>query len=141
MKVLWLPAAHPAALRFLRLAVPWSHSVISLPCGGVHPRRPGVGHPVSPAGECLTETSGSPTFLGNPIVPLPCSRTPAGPSASGHCDAPVLPPRAPRRRPQQLELSRLNRTASTRAVYASQWLLPHTTQDSLRLLAKLYRRD
>ena len=70
------------------------------------------------------ETTGSPTFLGSPNVPLPCSPTPAGPTASGHCDAVVLSSREPKRRPQRLELSRLDHTASALAVYASQRRLP-----------------
>jgi len=41
---------------------------------------PGVGHPVPPAGNWSVETTGSPTFLGNPTVLLPCSPTPAGPT-------------------------------------------------------------
>jgi hypothetical protein len=43
-------------------------------------RSSGVGHPVPPAGIPSVETTGSPTFLGTPIVLLPCSSTPAGPT-------------------------------------------------------------
>jgi len=38
MRVLRLPAAHPTALRFLRLAVPRVHSLLSLPDGQVRRR-------------------------------------------------------------------------------------------------------
>jgi hypothetical protein len=38
IKALRLPAAHPAALRFLRLAVPRLHSLFSLPDGRVRRR-------------------------------------------------------------------------------------------------------
>ena len=51
MRVLRLPAAHPAALRFLRLAVPRWHSRDFAPRRPSAPSRPGVGHPVSPAGD------------------------------------------------------------------------------------------
>ena len=62
MRVLRLPAVHPTALRFLRLAVPRLHSLFSLLDGRVHRRgpelvtrylRPGISE----------ETTGSPKFL------------------------------------------------------------------------------
>jgi len=96
----------------------------------------GLGHPVAPAAgeiaptprlipESPVETTGPPTFLGNPIVLLPCSSTPAGPLTSGHCDAATRPPLTPRRRlPRAKILSRLNHMASALAVYASQRRLP-----------------
>ena len=68
MRVLRLPAARPAALRFLGLAVPRLHSLFSLLDGRVHRRglelvtrylRPGLSE----------ETTGSPKFLGNPDCP------------------------------------------------------------------------
>ena len=68
MKVLRLPADHPAALRFLRLAVPRLHSLFSLLVGRVHRRglelvtrylQPGWSE----------ETTGSLKFLGNPNCP------------------------------------------------------------------------
>ena len=34
------------------------------------PPRPGVGHPVAPAGSFAEETTGSPKFLGNPECPF-----------------------------------------------------------------------
>src|SRR5210317_2471772 len=68
MRVLRLPAAHPTALRFLRLAVPRLHSLLSLLGGRVRRRglelvtrylRPGLSE----------ETTGSLKFLGNPNCP------------------------------------------------------------------------
>jgi hypothetical protein len=64
------PCCHPAALRFLRLAVPRLHSLVSLPSGRVHPPRPGVGNPVSPAGNSPRSEQGSPKFLGNHDCPF-----------------------------------------------------------------------
>ena len=79
------------------------------------------------------ETTGSPTFLGNPGVLLPCSTTPAGPSplakttSQGDDAAPVQSTtKAP-----ALRLSRLNHTASALAAYASPGRSPCTTLDSL----------
>ncbi len=67
-----------------------------------------------------------------PAVPMPCSSTPAGPHAPGHCGAATRPPLCPRRRlPRFIQLSRLNRTALGLAVYASPGALPHKTQNSL----------
>ena len=65
-------------------------------------------------------SAGSPKFLGNPHVHLPCSRTPAGPFSPSHYGESMLPPRTRRRRllrPQVL--SRLSHTAFALAVYAS----------------------
>jgi hypothetical protein len=50
IKALRLPAAHPTALRCLRLAVPRFSLVVFAPRRTSAPPRPGVGHPVSPAG-------------------------------------------------------------------------------------------
>jgi hypothetical protein len=74
---------------FRRASFPWLGDttpalVFRPPSGRALPRTrlPGVGHPVSPAGFSSVETTGSPTFLGSPapIVLLPCSPTPAGPT-------------------------------------------------------------
>ena len=50
IKALRLPVARPAVFRFLRLAVPRSHSLDFAPRRASAPPRPGVDHPVSPAG-------------------------------------------------------------------------------------------
>ena len=84
MRVLRLPAAHLAALRFLRLAIPRLHSLSLLPDGRVH--RQGLElvtrclHP-----DVAEETKGSPKFLGNLISVCTCSKpTPAGLLAPDH---------------------------------------------------------
>jgi hypothetical protein len=84
-----------------------------------HGRSSGVGHPVSPAGSLSVETTGSPTFLGNPIVLLPCSPTPAGPTHQAMQCAGAAPAVSTTKAPTFV-LSRLNHTASALAVYASQ---------------------
>jgi len=92
---------------------------------------PGVGHPVPPAGIQSVETTGSPTFLGNPHSALALLSDPGRTDASGHCDAPTRPPLCPRRRlPHSYfrgSITRLRHWLSTlrSAGY------PYTTQDSL----------
>ncbi len=70
IKALRLPAARPAALRCLRLAVPPRSPVLFAPRRTSAPPGPGVGHPVSPAGIIAEETTGSPRFPGNPDCPF-----------------------------------------------------------------------
>ena len=53
---------------------------------------------MAPTGNSSAETTGSPTFLGNPDVPLPCSSTPAGPTRQAVCGTSTRPPQPPRRR-------------------------------------------
>ena len=93
---------------------------------------PGVGHPVTPAGSASMETTGSPTFLGNPLVPLPCSPTPAGPTCQAHLrhvdTAPAATTSKARRRSLfRGSITQLQHSLSTlrRPGY------PDTTQDSL----------
>ena len=74
------PAAHAAALGFLRLAVPLVRPTFAPPNPERRTRRPGLLRFGQPAPiRVPTETTGTPKFLGNPGVGLPCSSTPAGP--------------------------------------------------------------
>ena len=86
------PCRHPAALRFLRLAVPRFHSLFSLPDGRVS--RQGL--------ELVTRYLRSgirrganrvlPSSWGTSVVRLPYSNpTPAGLLASDHCDTTARP--------------------------------------------------
>ena len=71
------PCSHPAALRFLRLAVPQRSLVVFAPRRTSAPPRPGVGDPVSPAGSPLKSEQGSPKFLRNlncPFANVPIRR-------------------------------------------------------------------
>ena len=52
---------------------------------------PGVGHPVSPAGNSSMETTGSPTFLGN-LCAYALLFDPGGTDVSGRYDTPTRPP-------------------------------------------------
>jgi hypothetical protein len=80
IKALRLPAAHPAALRFLRLAVPWDHASFAPAVAACGNFGPGVGQPVSPPGLPSMETTGSPKFLGNPNSRLHMFFDPGRPS-------------------------------------------------------------
>ena len=132
IKALRLPAAHPAALRCLRLAVPRWHSRDFAPRRPSAPPRPGVGHPVSPSGNLRGDKAGSPKFLGNLNCPSARVLTDAGRTAApDHYSAAAWPldpqvqrlPRKVFRRPIAWlsdSLSTLRRTG-----------YPATTQDSL----------
>src|SRR5262249_45916483 len=76
--------------------------------------------------------SGSPRFLGNPPVPMPCSSTPAGPDTPGpvRC-AGTAPAMSTTKAPTTIHLSGLNGTAWGLAVYASSGRLPGPTPNSL----------
>lgn len=61
IKTLRLPAAHPATLRCLRLAVPQRPLVLFAPRRTSAPPKPGVGDPVSPAGTSLRKRQDLPS--------------------------------------------------------------------------------
>ena len=89
------------------------------------PPRPGVGHPVAPAGTFAEETTGSPKFLGNPHCRLPCS-VDAGRTADTRpvrCSS-VAPGMGKAEAPTK-GLSTLNSMAFGLAAYASPGGLPH----------------
>src|SRR5262249_25007274 len=69
-KALRLPAARPAALHGLRLAVPQRPLVRFAPRRTNAPPKTGVGNPVTPAGIITEETTGSPRFPGDPDCPF-----------------------------------------------------------------------
>lgn len=132
IKALRLPAARPAALRCLRLAVPQRPLVLFAPRRTSAPPKPGVGDPVSPAGTSLRKRQDLPSSWGTPIVRLRMFHTDAGriadtrplrcrDMAPGHRKA-----KAPAR-----GLSTLNSMAFGLAVYASWCELPRPTQNSL----------
>jgi hypothetical protein len=79
-----------------------------------------------PKPDSLTETTGPPRFLEDPTVNVPCSSTPVGPlrsaTATLRC---CLPPHLTTSTPTISNISRLNHTARSLAVYASQGGLPH----------------
>jgi len=111
-----LPTVHPAALRFLRLAVPRGRLRFAPAGQAIFMAR------LRP---CLhVETVGPPTFLGNPLCLCPALRPRQG-RRTRPFGTSARPPLNPRRRPPRLDLSRLNHMASALAVYASQHGSPH----------------
>ena len=85
------------------------------------PPRPGVGDPVSPAGNSPRSEQGSPKFLGNLMSVCTCSKpTPAGLFAPDQFSAAAWPLNPQVQRLPRLGLSALNSMASGLAVYASQ---------------------
>jgi hypothetical protein len=121
IKALRLPAAHPAALGCLRLAVPRDHARFApaaAACGNVGP---GVVHPVSPSGQSSMETTGSPKFLGNLHCPFAHVLTDAGRTARTRplrCGSAA--PEPPGTKAPTKGLSTPNSMAFGLAVYASQ---------------------
>ena len=120
IKALRLPAGLPAALRFLRLAVPREHSGFA--CSARRSASP-------PSLELVTRYL-RPGFRqwkrqdllrswGTPTVLLPCSPTPVGPTHQAMQCVGAAPAMSTAKAPAK-QLSRLNHTASALAVYASQ---------------------
>src|ERR1700733_11305299 len=80
-ETLRLPAAHLAALRFLRLAIP-SFRPWFVPTGSG--RESWINLELvsrAPVRQSTMETTGSPKFPGDPYDHSPCSSTPAGPDS------------------------------------------------------------
>jgi len=115
------PCRHPAALRFLRLAVPRLHSDFA-PWQTSAPPGPGVGNPVSPSGSLPEGRTGFSQVPGEPRLSVcTCSHpTPAGLLAPDHCSAAAWPLNALVQRLPRLGLSTLSSMAFGLAVYASQ---------------------
>jgi hypothetical protein len=86
------PCRHPAALRFLRLAVPRFHSLLSLLGGRVRRRDLELVTRYLQPGICRGANRVLPSSWGTSVVRLPCSNpTPAGLLASDHCGAAARP--------------------------------------------------
>ena len=86
IKALRRPAAHPAALRFLRLAVPHRSLAVSLPrvASDKHLRTGASFLAELPtSARSLRKRQDLPRSCRTPIVPLPCSPTPVGPNTPG----------------------------------------------------------
>ena len=86
---------------------------------------PGIVYRI-PKPDSLTEVTGPPRFLEDPVMNVPCSATPVGlPRSATTALRCCLPPIGKRRLPRQILISGLNHTACTLAVYASQGGLLH----------------
>src|SRR5438552_9851500 len=89
--MLRLLIAPPAALRFLRLAVPRVRSTFA-PGDGERPVSPGLGYSTGcPFRRSRAETTRSPRFLGSPHVCMPRSLTPASSSHQACCGVSMRP--------------------------------------------------
>jgi hypothetical protein len=139
-KTLRLPAARPAALRCLRLAVPPQRSLFRPPGGRALPRAvfwswsPGISRR-----EQSVETAGSPTFLGNPHCALALLSDPGRTNASGH----AMRRRGPRCVHDEGSRIRTFEAQShgfgTGCLRFAGWVAPPPRKTRFRLLAKLFR--
>jgi hypothetical protein len=95
IRALRLPAARPASLRFLRLAVPSMRSPFrSHRPANARPAGPGLLGSASPCrGGLRRRRQDLPSSWGTPIAPSPGSSTPAGPSAPDRTATPWHGPR------------------------------------------------
>ena len=98
----------------------------------------GAGNSSKPVGKEM-ETSGRPKFLGNPIVPAPCSWTPARPACQAIRQVGAAPRAFNYGGSPRAVISGLDHTASALAVYASQCGSRRPTQDSLLAAGQLYQ--
>ena len=114
------------------MAVPQRPLVLFAPRRTSAPPKPGVGDPVSPAGNSLRKRQDLPSSWGTPIVRLHMFHTDAGRTADTRplrCRGMALGPRTAKAPAKGL--STLNSMAFGLAVYASQCGLPRPTQNSL----------
>ena len=119
-----IPSTRPAALRCLRLAVSRSHPLFAPVAAECNRPRAWSWSPGTSGRELPRRRRGLPGSW-RTLVNVPCSPTPAGPRAPGHCGA-AARPSVPMTTsaPANFFISGLNRTARSLAVYASQPGLP-----------------
>jgi hypothetical protein len=124
----------PLPPRFVTFA--WRYPTVrlcSLPRSPTPAARPGAfgfGSPTPTAVD--SETAGALRFLGNPPVPVPCSRTPAGPRTPGHDGVSAWPPLWQKRRlPRFANFGAQSHGFSTRCLRFVRWVAHTRTQDSL----------
>ncbi len=142
--MLRLPASHPAALRFLRLAVPRSHLLFA-PCDSrCQSHWPGAFEPspgIPQIALHTVEKTGPPKFLRDPNdLFAHALRLRRNRHATRHDRRGGLAPAKGTTRASTRGLSKLNHIASRLAVYASQCGLPRTPRKTrFRPLAGRYR--
>jgi hypothetical protein len=124
IKALRFPAARPAALRCLRLAVPPRPLVLFAPRRTSAPSGPGVVDPVSPAGSSLRRRQDLPSSWGTPIARLPWSVDAGGTAGTRPLRRSGAAPGIRTAKAPAKGLSALNSMASGLAVYASPGGLP-----------------
>jgi hypothetical protein len=132
IKALRLPAARPAAFRFLHLAVPRDHASFAPAVAACGNLGPGVGHPVSPPGLSSVETTGSPKFLGSPNLRLRMFSDPGRSIRLRPLRGVRMAPAVSRTKaPTIKSISRLDSMAFGLAAYVSRCWSPFTAQGSL----------
>ena len=110
---------HPAAFRFLHLAVPREHACFAPAAAAWGGVGPGVGHPVSPSGNSSWKRQELPSSWGTPIPVCTWSPTPAGRCVPDRLrNARVAPAKGTTKAPTR-RLSRLNSMAFGLAAYVS----------------------
>jgi hypothetical protein len=121
-KALRLPAVHPAAFRFLHLAVPREHASFAPVAAAWGSVGPGVGHPVSPSGNSSWRRQDLPSSWGTPIPVGTWSQTPAGRCVPDRSrNACMAPAERTTKAPTTKWLSRLNSMAFGLAAYVSRF--------------------
>jgi hypothetical protein len=149
MRALRLLTALLAALRFLRLAIPFTPCALHICVVLMHlpsllkrfgATGPGIVSPVSPPGFTGMETASSPRFLGGPPSHLPRSKTPAKPVLPGvYSSAGTAPASRTAKASALFSLSGLNHAASAITTYASRLSRLSPRKARFRLLATLCR--
>ena len=124
IKALRLPAAHPAALRCRRLAVPPRSLVLFAPRRTSAPPKPGVVIPVSPAGSPLRKRQDLASSWGTPCVRSPCSVDAGRTARTRPLRCSSAAPGDRKAKAPTKGLSTLNSMAFGLAVYASPGGLP-----------------
>jgi hypothetical protein len=121
IRALRLPAARPAALRFLRLAVPSGASVLRSHGAGCYTAGLGTLFTRPPTWPTCSEGDDRASHVpGEPSCAYALLFDPGGTVSSGHNDRTTRPPPKTKRRLPATPISELNHTASALAVYASQ---------------------
>ena len=115
----FLPPVPPRFVSFTWRYHPSARVSLALRPSAAADGSPGVGHPVPPAGKRQWKRQDLLRSWGTPIVLLPCSPTPVGPTHQAIQCVGAAPAVSTTKAPA-LVLSRLNHTASALAVYASQ---------------------
>ncbi len=139
INALRLPAAHLAALRFLRLAIPWEHSRFRSPRRRVLRRRAWGWSPGRPGRDSFHGDDRISHVPGEPIVPMPCSSTPAGSA----CQAVTTRRRGPRSDHDEgshtATFEAQSHSFSTGCLRFAGWVTPPPRKTRFRLPARLYR--
>ena len=105
-------------------------------CGPGRIDHPGAPYPRG----FVRKRQGLPRSWGTPIVPMPCSATPAGPITLGHsrCIG-TAPVQTTTKAPAGMSLEAQSHSLGTRCLRFAGWITPPPRKTRFRLPAKLYR--